>query len=52
MGQVLPINEHLPGRGLHYAEESAHEGGLATACAPHNADLLPGLDAEGQAFQN
>lgn len=52
MSKVLPIDEHSPCRGLHNAEQSAHEGRLATAGAAHNADLLPGLDAEGQAFQN
>lgn len=52
MSEVLPIDEHSPCRGLHNAEQSTHEGRLATACAPHNADLFPGIDAEGEAFQD
>lgn len=52
MCQVLPIDQHPPPRGLHNTKEGAHEGGFATPRAPHNADLLPWLDAQGEALQH
>ena len=50
--QVQAVDEDATTRGLSDAKQGAHEGGLATAGAPHYANLLPGFDAEGQPLQH
>ena len=52
LGQVMAIDDHPAPHGLHDAEEGAHQGGLAAPGAPHDADLLPGPDAQAQPLQH
>lgn len=51
-GDVLAVEQDLAGGHVGHAEEGLDEGALAAAAAADEADLLAGLDGEGDVVEN